>query len=160
MKSLVVFDSVYGNTEKIAKEIGKRLGGNTNILLVSRVKEKDLRNLNLLIVGSPTHGGRPTKDVVSFLNIIPVELRTAFYDTRLEKESHGFGLKIVMSVIGFAAEKMEGQFKSRGGKVLIKAEGFVVTDKKGPMKVGEMEKLERWVDGIKEKSEILVVEYS
>ena len=157
MRSLVVYDSMFGNTEKIAKEIGRRLGGNTNILLVSKVKEKDLGNLDLLIVGSPTHGGRPTKDVVNFLNIIPIELRTAFYDTRLEKESHGFGLKIVLSVIGFAAEKMERQFMSRGGKILIKAEGFVVTDKKGPMKEGEMERLKNWVGKIRSKLKVLMV---
>jgi flavodoxin len=157
MKGLVVYDSRYGNTEKIAMEIGRLLGSNLKVLMANEVKEADLKDLRFVVIGSPTHGGRPSENIIKFINIMPVGLRAVFFDTRLEKNNQGFGLKIVMSVIGYAAEKMERQFRNRGGKILVKAGGFMVTNKEGPIIKGELEKLKSWVDEIKEQSSILMV---
>jgi flavodoxin len=62
MKALVVYDSVFGNTEQIAQAIGKALGSQAevNILRVSNVKPEQLTGLKFLIVGSPTRQFRPT----------------------------------------------------------------------------------------------------
>jgi flavodoxin len=59
-KTLVVYDSTYGNTEKIAQAIGEAIGG--QILRVGEVNPADLKGFDLLIVGSPTRGGLPTED--------------------------------------------------------------------------------------------------
>jgi flavodoxin len=37
MKALIVYDSVYGNTEKIAKAIGNAITGEVKVLRVSEV---------------------------------------------------------------------------------------------------------------------------
>ncbi|GAH67112.1 unnamed protein product, partial [marine sediment metagenome] len=56
MKTLIVYDSIFGNTEKIALAIGNSLSskGNVETYRVSAIKLEQLIGLDLLIVGSPT----------------------------------------------------------------------------------------------------------
>ena len=61
MKTLVVYDSVYGNTEEIAKAIGDAISGEIKMVHISAENLKELAGIDLLIIGSPTHGGRPTR---------------------------------------------------------------------------------------------------
>jgi len=70
MKVLIVYDSVYGNTGKIAKAIGDAITGEVKVLRVGEVNSSELKTFGLLIVGSPTHGGRPTPAIQDFLNKI------------------------------------------------------------------------------------------
>jgi flavodoxin len=62
MNALVIYDSVFGNTEQIAQAIGNALGSqeDVKIVRVSNVKPEQLTGLKLLIVGSPTRQFRPT----------------------------------------------------------------------------------------------------
>ena len=53
MKALVVYDSFFGNTEKIAQAMGDALKSQAEVrtLRVGDVKPEDLTGLSLLIVG-------------------------------------------------------------------------------------------------------------
>jgi flavodoxin len=63
MKTLIVYDLVYGNTGKIAKAIGDAITGEAKVLRVSEVNPSEFKTFGLLIVGSPTYGGgKPTQD--------------------------------------------------------------------------------------------------
>jgi flavodoxin I len=57
METLVVYDSVYGNTEKIADAIGKTLG--TEVVKITDLPEDGIKGINLMVVGSLTRGFRP-----------------------------------------------------------------------------------------------------
>ena len=87
MKTLVVYDSQYGNTEKIAKAIGGGIGGDVKVIRSPEVTESDLASLDLLIVGSPTQGGRPSKTIQDFLSALPASSvkgkKVAAFDTRV-----------------------------------------------------------------------------
>ena len=63
MKTLIVYDSAYGNTEKIAKAIGDAITGEAKVLRVSEVNPSEFKTFDLLIVGSRTYGGRPTQAI-------------------------------------------------------------------------------------------------
>jgi flavodoxin len=65
MKTLVVYDSVYGNTEIIARAIGDAIPGEVQVLRVGQVNAGDPETVDLLIIGSPTHGTMPTEPVQS-----------------------------------------------------------------------------------------------
>ena len=69
MKTLVIYDSIFGNTEQIALTIGKALQsrGDIKVLKVNQVKPVQLTGLNLVIVGSPTRAFRPTGAITKFL---------------------------------------------------------------------------------------------
>ena len=54
-QKLVIYDSVFGNKEKIAQGIGEALG-DARVKSVKEVNSSDLEDLNILIVGSPTRG--------------------------------------------------------------------------------------------------------
>ena len=68
MKILVIYDSLYGNTEKVAKTIGEAITGDAKVQRVGEVDSSGLKTFDLLIIGSPTQGGRPTKMMQDFLN--------------------------------------------------------------------------------------------
>ena len=89
MKAMVIYDSVFGNTEQVAREIGNSLDSqeNVEILRVSSTKPDQLAGLELLFVGSPTRGFRPTEGITNFLKGIPADglegIKVAAFDTRI-----------------------------------------------------------------------------
>jgi len=71
MKILIVYDSLFGNTEKIAHAIKEGIGKKGIVVRkVKEVKPEHMKNIDLLIVGSPVHGGRPSQDTKKFLECI------------------------------------------------------------------------------------------
>jgi flavodoxin len=70
MKTLVVYDSVYGNTKTIAQTIGAALPGEVTLQHVDDVKAASLAAYDLIIVGAPTHGAKPSPAVQRFLDQI------------------------------------------------------------------------------------------
>ncbi|GAI36133.1 unnamed protein product [marine sediment metagenome] len=73
MKFLIVYDSNFGNTEKVAGAIGEAVTplGEVKVLRVSKVNPSELASIDFLIVGSPTHAGRATRATKDFLKKIP-----------------------------------------------------------------------------------------
>ncbi|NCC36774.1 MAG: flavodoxin family protein [Chloroflexia bacterium] len=88
MNALVIYDSVFGNTETIAQAIAAALG--TQAISVSQAEAGHLRGLDLLVVGSPTCGLRPTEGMVKLLQGLPKNhltgVRVAAVDTRIALE--------------------------------------------------------------------------
>jgi flavodoxin len=146
MKVLIVYDSVYGNTEKIAKAIGSAINGDVKVLRVGEVNPSELKTFDLLIVGSPTQGGRPTPAIQEFLKKIPEpslqNINVAAFDTR-------FSAKIAM-VFGYAAGRIASSLKGKGSTLAVPPEGFFVKGSQGPLKEGELERAASWAKGIVE----------
>jgi len=144
MKVLIVYDSVYGNTEKIAKAIGDAITGEVKVLRVGEVNSSELKTFDLLIVGSPTQGGRPTSAIQAFLNKIsePVirGINVAAFDTR-------FSTRLV-GIFGYAAVRIADSLKRKGGTLIVSPEGFFVKGKEGPLKEGELERAAKWAKEI------------
>lgn len=49
-----------------------------------------------------------------------------------------------MGLIGYAAPKILSVLESKGGKRAAEPVGFIVTDKKGPLTEGELERARAW----------------
>ena len=62
MKTLVVYDSLYGNTKTIAQTIGDAIPGEVEVVHVGEAEASGLEAYDLLVVGAPTHGARPSPD--------------------------------------------------------------------------------------------------
>jgi flavodoxin len=60
MRTLVLYDSLYGNTKPIAKAIGETLSGDVEVLHVGDPDASGLGACDLLLAGVPTHGFRPS----------------------------------------------------------------------------------------------------
>ncbi len=149
MKALVVYDSVYGNTEKIAKAIAGGLAGKAEVRLAraGTVAAADIAGMDLLIVGAPTQGGRATPAVQAFLKGIPSgglkNVRTAAFDTRISRGGIGTFAKF----FGYASGRIESELK-RGGGTHASSAGFSVKGREGPLEVGEVERAGEWARSI------------
>ncbi len=144
MKVLIVYDSVYGNTEKIAKAIGDAITGEVKVFRVGEVNSSELKTFDLLLVGSPTQGGRPTQAIQDFLNKAPVSTfqgtNVAAFDTRISTR--------LVRIFGYAAGRIAGSLKRKGGTLIVPPEGFFVKGTKGPLKEGEVEHAASWAKEI------------
>ncbi len=152
MRSLIIYDSQYGNTEKIARSIGNvlQLQGEVQIVRVVEVKTNMLTGLGLLVVGSPTQQFRATEAMRTLLKNMPKNglkgIRVAAFDTRLTQafiDKHP-PLSIFERLFGYAAERITKALKEMGGEAVVPGEGFYVDDTEGPLVVGELERAEQW----------------
>ena len=144
MKILVVYDSVYGNTEKIAKSISDTITGEARLLRFGEVNPSELKTMDLFIVGSPTQGGRPTPAIREFLSKVPTPylkgINVAAFDTR-------FSSKWV-KIFGYAAGKIARNLERLRSILIVPPEGFFVESTKGPLKEGELQRAASWAKGI------------
>ena len=151
MNVLVIYDSVFGNTEKIAQALGAALVavGDVQILPVSQVTAEKIGALHLLVVGSPTRSFRPTEPIVKFLNALPKNhlagIKVAAFDTRLCLETiDSRALRFIVNTGGYAASFIAKALEKKGGSLLAAPQGFLVTGEQGPLKDGELERAAHW----------------
>jgi len=153
MKTLIIYDSKFGNTKVVAHTIMKALPSSlTKILSVNKTSISSLKSFSLLIVGSPTHGGRPTQNIQNFLNKIPqnflISINVAVFDTRYLEKDLNFLLKILIKTFDYAAPKIAKILVNKGGRLIVPPEGFIVTKKDGPLKKGEIERVSKWAKNL------------
>jgi flavodoxin len=140
MNTLVIYDSLYGNTRIIAQAITDAIPGDVKMVHVNEVNASQLSIYDLLIVGAPTHGGRASEAVSSLLGRIEaaalIGVKVTAFDTRLT----WWWLRL----FGFAAPKIAMTLKKKGGTLIGTPEGFFVTGGEGPLQDGEVERAAAW----------------
>jgi flavodoxin len=145
MKVLVVYDTLYGNTEKIARAIAGAVAPPdiVRIIRAGEASTADLEGVGLLFLGSPTQGGQATKVMQAFLDNIPAgalkNIRVAPFDTRMKSK--------FVKLFGYAAGRIETSLKEKGG-TLLSPGLFVVKGNKGPLVDGEEERAKEWARGL------------
>jgi flavodoxin I len=151
MKTLIIYESFFGNTEQITKAIGEGLGtsAEVEIVKVGDVKYEKLIEVDLLIVGSPTRAFRPSPGTNKFLKSIPANSlrgkKAAAFDTRISTEDTKSGfLRFMVNLFGYAAKPISEKLRKKGAEIMISPEGFFVKDTKGPLKEGELERAKKW----------------
>lgn len=144
MKALVIYDSVYGNTEKIAQAVGSALGGEGKVVRVSEANPLSVDAFDMVIIGSPTLGGRPSEPVQNFLAALS---ETAVKDKKIAAFDTRYSGKFV-KLFGYAADRIAESLTAKGGKLVSPPQPFIVTGKKGPLKDGELEKAVDWAKDI------------
>jgi flavodoxin len=157
VKTLVIYDSQFGNTQKIAEAIGRGVSeaaGEGNPVQLHRLGDVlpgDVTGLDLLLVGSPTHAFRATPEMKTWLKEIPdhglQETAVATFDTRFTDEyikSESRVLTVMSGLFGFAADPMGDELKKKGGRLVVAPEGFYVGGTEGPLLAGELERAVEW----------------
>ncbi len=143
MKTLVIYDSVYGNTKTVAQAIGDDIPGEVEVLYVKEANASGLEAYDLLVVGAPTHGAKPSPDMQAFLDQIGARalegVKVAAFDTRMTVK--------LITVFGTAAPKISKALVEKGGTQAGKPMGFFVTGGEGPLKDGEVERA-AWAKGL------------
>lgn len=141
MNALVIYDSQYGNTERIAQAIADtvRALGQAHAVRIDPAHPVEFHGEDMLIVGSPTQGWKPTKAIQSFVDGISSEqlrgVSVACFDTRFRKSR---------LLTGSAAAAMAKRFQKRGITLLVPPESFFVIGTEGPLYDGEQERAAVW----------------
>jgi flavodoxin len=155
MKVLIVYDSYFGNTEKVAQAMGDALRpqAEVDVLRVADVKPEQLAGLDALIVGSPTRAFSATPPVKQFVGSIPRDglsgIKVAAFDTRIAVEETGPRfLALLVRVFGYAAEPLAKRLERKGGEPGAAPAGFIVQDSEGPLREGELERAADWAKQI------------
>jgi flavodoxin len=151
MKALVIYDTYFSNTEKIAQAVGNGLGRDEEVTVVKvdAVNPEMLEKLEILVVGSPTRAFNPTPASKSFIRkLLPNQLngvKVTAFDTRLPINEKTPGiLRFLAGIFGYADKPLLDELKKKGGIQVVPTEGFMVTDSEGPLAEGELERAAEW----------------
>jgi flavodoxin len=154
---MVVYDSVFGNTEQVGQAIARALGApeDAQARRVTEVKPEQLVGLELLIVGSPTRAFQPTPATKQLLKGIPARglegVRVAAFDTRFAIEDVDSAiLTFMVKLFGYAAKPVADRLKGKGGNLAAPPEGFIVEGTEGPLREGELERAADWARSLVE----------
>jgi flavodoxin-like protein len=157
MRSLVVYESLFGNTQQIAEQIADALARGGEVELVS-VDEPlpSLGEVDLLVIGGPTHvhglssrrSRRGALDqgavgelgigVRDWIDALPNGARgprVAAFDTRVHKPA---------LLVGSAARGTARRLRRHGYALAAEPESFFVEGTPGPLEEGELDRAWEW----------------
>jgi hypothetical protein len=160
MRAVVVYESIFGNTERVARAIaeGLRTRGDVEVLGVDQAPER-LDGVDLLVVGGPTHawgmsrpqtradarqkharaagdapaGGRGLREWLAGLETR--DGAAAAFDTAVHTS---------WFPTGSAARAAVRPLEERGWGLVAPPEQFRVLDTEGPLLEGEVERARAW----------------
>jgi flavodoxin len=154
VKAMVIYDTVFGNTEKIAQAMGQALEalGQVDVRRVGDVPASQVIGLDLLLVGSPTRGFRPTPATTAWLKSLAAGslggIRVGAFDTRIPMAKAPGFLRVMVRIFGYAAEPIANLLTAAGGTLAAAPEGFMVLASEGPLQDGELERAAKWAEGM------------
>ena len=159
MKALIVYESMFGNTEQIAHAVAEGVSTRMDVELVeARKAPTPLTELvDLVVVGGPTHAFSMTRantredavrqgshadasadgirEWIDHLRAGPHSERVATFDTRVAKVRH---------LPGSAGRSAAKGLRKHGYATVSKPESFWVEDVAGPLLDGELERARAW----------------
>lgn len=152
---VLIYDSLFGNTAIIAKKLAETARSLGNEIIEMRVNEIDnqlLKQANVLIIGAPTQSFNASKPMLEFLDKVDPDAvknkMTIVFDTRIALEAiDSKFLRWLVTRGGYATAPISKKLRKKGAKILG-AEGFLVTDREGPLAEGEVERAGEWLKTI------------
>jgi hypothetical protein len=160
-KALVVYETVYGNTRRIARAIAVGLAGHCTVELVAAADARaDIPDdVDLVVVGGPTHAfsmSRPaTREEASQRAGGHVSVRRGIREwlESLPEGDHrqrfaGFDTRMDMPLLTGAASRSATRMAKHHGFAVLKPESFVVETFEGPLQRGEVERAREWGAGL------------
>lgn len=154
MKTLVIYDSLYGNTRHIAEAIADtcRPYGEVRFEQADVLTSIDTQGEDLLFIGCPTHNQNLSPAMKLLLDATPKQslrgVKAAAFDTRYDMP----GWLLTLSA-GTAANKLAGKVRALGAKTLVRPESFLIKKHhEGPLQAGELERAKTWAKTVLEKA--------
>jgi hypothetical protein len=167
VRALVVYESVFGDAEAIARAIAAGIATHFPAdVVAAREAPADVgADVELLVVGGPTHAfGMPrpatregaVKQYAAHLDDtstglrewldtaqLPPGLSAAAFDTRMDHPK-------LITALDHAAQSEEKLLKGLGATLIAPAEHFYVTDATGPLADGEEARAHPWGQSLAE----------
>jgi flavodoxin I len=140
MDVLIAYESMYGNTARIAQAIGTALRERCPVD-VKAIDEIDQLSpdVDVLIVGGPTYAHGVEASMKAFLDRLPAGalegVTAAAFDTRLDWPKF---------LSGAASKGIAERLQHKGARMITDPASFLVEDKNGPLLDGEEERAAAW----------------
>jgi hypothetical protein len=159
MGTLVVVESIWGNTDSIGRAIAAGIGGKVEVVTAEDAPPTIPDGVDLLVVGGPTHAFSmtsaktresarqqgattiPSRGIREWLDELPPTsrpVRVATFDTRT----------VSPRLPGSAAKKAMKRLVQRGFQPAAKPETFGVHGYEGPLADGELGRATEWGAGL------------
>jgi flavodoxin len=135
MKTLVVYDSKFGNTKLVAETVAEVCG--STAINVNEFNPAQLAGVALLVVGSPIHNWGPSSNTVHFLSRIGKTSLKGKYVAAFETGYHS-------ALAGKAATRILKALAKVGGSELVPPQKFIVEGSEGPLGQQEIEHAREW----------------
>jgi hypothetical protein len=173
MNALIVYESMFGNTQKVAEAVAEGLstGMHVEVREVGAAPDSISDQVDLLVAGAPTHAfglsrestrrqaalqaesglvsaGRGVREWIAELTKFGKPAAGASFDTRMAKPSW---LKIAPT----AGPSIEKRLRKLGLRIAAPPESFVVGDTTGPLESGELERARQWGRSLASQSRLL-----
>lgn len=143
MNGIVIFDTSYGNTKKIAETIAETLkesGIEVDAFYVKDIKKLSAKDYNFLVLGSPTKFGTMSFTVKGFLGKVKnkewMNKSFAAFDTENPEN--------IERKEGSAAEKIAEKLREKQMNQLLPVLKAVVLGWKGPLQESEIERAKEY----------------
>ncbi len=142
MKAVVVYDSQYGNTERLAQALARGIvsgGVEAECLRVDAVDAKQLARYDLVAAGGPTHKAgvsKPMKRLLDDLRTVDLRGKKGFcFDTRVESRFNAFDMNS-------AGKRIERRMKRMRVEMLKPKASAIVEGREGPLEDGALERFQ------------------
>ena len=162
MRVLVVYESMYGNTRRIAEAIGSGLGTNFDVVPVREATPDRVATADLLVVGGPTHvrgisrpssrkaagdaAGKPGSTLTLEAGANGLGLREWFASLgTLSCQAAAFDTRVDMPALfsGRAAPRIARLLRHNGAHLIAPPHSFLV-DKQNRLLDGEYNRAHMW----------------
>lgn len=156
MKALVVYESLWGNTAAVARAIAEGLGSDTKAVTTEEASAADVASADLLVAGGPVIGFRLGTDQVRQAIArdeadapTPPDLAHPSLRSWLDRLPPGNGYSAAFETrIWWSPRGAVGDIESRleraGYRPITNPQKFVVRDKYGPLREGELDRAQQW----------------
>ncbi len=142
-KAIVIYDSRFGNTEKIARALARGIEKQEVKVDCFKVDQVDVQKLveyDFLAIGGPTHMlgmSEPMKEFLENLNSVDISGKKGFcFDTRNQSRFNRFDLNS-------AAKRIEKKMKRMRVKMIKPRKSVMVEGREGPLEEAAQEKFEK-----------------
>jgi flavodoxin len=146
MNALVVYFSKFGNTQMVAEAIAQALesAGSVRVLSLDQLTASDMKDADLIVMGSPTHRMNLPEAVRPVFERLPKRILrstpVAVFDT---------SYKMSWWLTHFtAAKRLARKLRKLGSRRIVPPETFHVVGREGPLYEGEIERAREWAASI------------
>jgi len=132
LKAIVIYDTKFGNTEKIANSLAagiNEMGYDVDVIYVENIQLDKITEYDLVAIGGPTHGFGISAPIRKFIKRMEqVDLRN--------KKAFAFDTKSKGGIWGSAAKGIEKRLSKMGMEIVKPSASAIVLGLKGPLQEG------------------------
>ena len=146
MNTLIVCFSRFGNTRAIAEALAETeaLAGKVQILNFDQLDGGSFSEINLLIMGCPTHRMGLPRELRPILKTLP---RRILHKTPAAVFDTSYKLSPWLAPFS-ASHRLASVVRRLGGRLVVPPQTFHVIGREGPLYLGEIELAKDWISRV------------